>query len=332
MGAKDAYVGDEAKTSRAILATSYPIIKGVVEKWDDMEKVWHHTFYNELRVAPEDHPVLLSEPPLNPKACREKLVQIMFDTFNVPALYVASTAVLSLRAGGSTQGVVLLSGEGVTHVVPVVEGHVVPHAIRRLNVGGTDVTTLLQELLLKRGIEMKTPAERELLRDMKEKCSYVALDFDLECSKSSEVEKSYECPDGTIITVGKERFQCPEVLFQPDCLQRTGLLQRDKGEGVHTAIYRSIMQCSVDVRDAMYSNIVLSGGNTLFDGIEARLAKEMATLAPERKVTVRAPPSRKYSSWIGGSILGSLPAFEEIWITKEEYDKYGPGVVHSRCF
>ncbi|KAL7116857.1 hypothetical protein ACP275_03G032500 [Erythranthe tilingii] len=329
-GQEDFYVGDEAQSKCDILKLKYPIERGVVNNWDDMEKIWHNMFYNELRVEPAEHPVLLTEIPNNPLLNREKMTEIMFETFNVPAMYVAIQAVLSLYASCRTTGLLIDCGAGVTNVVPVYEGYAIKEGIRPLDFAGGDITDYLMKILAdERGYMFMTSGEREIVRDIKEKLAYVALDFDKELenakNSSDQIEKGYELPDGHVITVGSERFRCAEVLFQPWLI---GM----EGSGIHEAIHKSIVKCNVDVRKGLCGNVMLSGGSTMFPGIADRLCKEIAAFSPSSvKIKVVASPDRKCNVWIGGSILASLSTFQQMWILKGEYEEFGRAIVHRKC-
>ncbi len=204
-GDKDTYVGDEAQAKRGILKLEYPIEHGMINNWDDMEKIWHHCYYNELRAAPEDHAIMLTEAPRNPKKNRERMISIMFESFNVPQFYVAIQAILSLYASGRTTGCVVDSGDGVTHTVPVYEGYSLPHAVIRNDLAGRDLTKYMADILRETGPAFTSSAELEIVRNMKEEKCWVAIDYEKsiqEFQESSDKDVQYELPDGNVITIG----------------------------------------------------------------------------------------------------------------------------------
>eukprot|EP01083_Nonionella_stella_P178907 633526_1 len=354
------YAGDEALTNRNKVELLYPIEHGIVCSWWDMETLWHHTFYNELRVQPEEHAILVTEPPLNPKANREKTCQIMFETYNCPAFYIQNSSVLSLYASGRTTGAVVDSGYESTHCVPIYEGYALPHATLRCDIGGGNITDYLSKLLNESGHSFKTNTEKEIVRDIKEKLCYLSVDCQKELTRCQK--NLYQLPDGTQLEIHTERFQCTELLFKPSLIGK-------ECDGIGKVLYDSITKCDEDIQDHLVSNIVLSGGNTMFPGFDLRLNKELIRLMRSGSILVDgyvrnnfngrtlsenttdlvtrfagkkhngkkqpkiiAPPERNYSAWIGGSILSSLSTFEYYWISKDEYDSPGPGIVHRKCF
>lgn len=326
---QECYVGDEARSMRGILRIEYALQHGIVQDWDDMEKIWSHAFFNELRIDPREHPVMLTEPALNPKSNRERMTQVMFDTFFVPAIYVSTQAILSLYAAGRTTGIVCDSGDGVTHIVPVYEGYAMPHAILRMNLAGRDLNEHLLKLLSERGSSLTSSAEREIVRDIKEKCCYVAEDFEKEMQRSEGEnfdDTTYELPDGNLVALGSERFRCPEAMFNPPLVGK-------EAEGVHKMIFQSIVLCDVDLRRELFQNIVLSGGTTLFKGFGKRIQTELAAMAPASlRIRVLNPEDRAHSVFIGGSMLSDLDVFTDMCVSRAEYKENGPSVIHSKCF
>eukprot|EP00388_Colpodella_angusta_P001073 GDKJ01003598.1.p1 GENE.GDKJ01003598.1~~GDKJ01003598.1.p1 ORF type:complete len:420 (+),score=100.30 GDKJ01003598.1:24-1283(+) len=372
MDQKDSYVGGEAISKRGVLKLNHPIERGLVTNWDDMEKVWHQTFYNELRVVPDEHPVLLTECPLNPKLHKEKMTQIMFETFNVPAMFIGVQAVMSLYTTGRTTGCVVDIGHGVTHVVPVFEGYSLPHAIMRMNIAGNDVTDYLCELLTAKGYRLTTVGEREVVQDIKEKLCYVVRDYDRASAPSAGndgsaiPELTYNLPDGSHISLSDEAFKAPEILFKPHLIGSNEL-------GLKDSITAAMLRCDGDVRKDLFNSVVLSGASSLFKDLPERLDFEMSSSSTAAtgggtmsvaannsagannanssnlannanavasssgnsgglKLKTISPPERKYAAWIGASVLASLTTFHQLWMSKSDYDEVGPAMVHRKCF
>lgn len=324
----EVFIGEDAQSKRGVLKLNYPIEHGVVTNWDDMQLLWKYTFDNQLRVDPTEHNVLLTEAPQNPKKNREKMTEIMFEIFKVPGTFIAIQGVLSLYASGRTTGIVMDIGDGVTHTIPVYEGYYIPHAVNRYDLAGRDITDYMMRLLEEKGNRFSTSSDREIVRRIKEKFTYCASDYESEIKlyKTRNMTRRYTLPDGTIITLNEEMFKAPEVLFNPE-------LAGKELNGIDYMINNSIQTTDMDVRSALYSNIVLSGGTTTIKNLDKRLEKEINRLKPPKlkPVTVIAPNERKYSVWLGGSILTSLHTFNSAWIKREDYDECGSHIIHKKC-
>jgi len=342
-GNKEYYVGEEAQQKRGILVLKFPLEHGVITNWEDMEKIWAHTFDNELRVVvggeSEDDEdvagVLLTEAPMNPRENRERMTQIMFETFNARRFYVAIQAVLSLYASGRTTGVVVDCGDGVSHTVPIYEGYSMPHAIQRINLAGRDLTDYICKILTESKINLHTSAERMSAMKIKEELCYVSMNFGEEVDNFAGKEKQFELPDMSIVTVHNQIIRCPELMFKPS-------LDGKEMMGLHELAKKTIDDCDLDVRKDLLANIVMSGGTTMFPNMPERLQAEVEKLVAEgAKVKVIAPPERMISVWIGGSILASLSTFSRMWINSTSqpdanppivgYDDVGPRIVHQMC-
>ena len=240
-------------------------------------------------------------------------------------MYVVIQAVMSLYAAGRTTGMVVDSGDGVTHTVPIFEGFAMPHAIQRLNLAGRDVSEYAIRVLTEGGNVFESSSEKDIVRDMKEKMCYVAQDYDEEM-KDTSAHAIYTLPDGTEITMGNERIRIPEVLFNP-------MMYGKEMMGIHTASYKAVTDCDIDTRRAMLHNVILSGGNSMFPGMKERLEKELRALAPPKlDVKVIANPERRWVVFIGASIVAQLSAFPDMLVLKKEYDEVGADIVHRKCF
>ncbi|KAI9291841.1 Actin/actin-like protein [Neoconidiobolus thromboides FSU 785] len=329
---KDIMVGTEASELRSILQLSYPLENGIVRNWEDMYHLWDYTFKEKLKIDPKGHRVLLTEPPMNPIQNRVKMAEAMLEHYGFDGFYIAIQAVLTLYAQGLVNGVVVDSGDGVTHIIPVYDGRSLPHLTRRLDVAGRDVTRYLIELLQMRGYNFNRTADFETVRQIKEKFCYVSYDLEMDKKLANETTvliEQYTLPDGRVIKLGSERFQAPECLFQPE-------LVGVESPGVAELLFKCVQDADIDIRSELYKHIVLSGGSSMYAGLPGRLEKELKQLYltkilngdPSRldkfKVNIDDPPSRKHMVFLGGAVLAKiLESHPNAWVSKAEWEEQG---------
>ena len=322
---KEFFVGSDVEPIKGVLKINNPISNGVVNNWEDMEKIWNYIFNDELKVKPEEYNVMLTETPLNPLENREKIGEIMFETFGVTGLFFASESILSLYSLGKFTGLSFDSGDGITYFNPIFSGCSIISSVVRLNFAGRDLTEYMIKLLNDSGKNFSTVAEKEIIKEIKEKACYVALDYNEELKNIKEF--NYELPDGTNVDIKEQRIKCPEALFKPYLIGK-------EGNGIGQSCYDSIQKCNNDIRKELYNCIVLSGGSSMYNGFPERFTKEIKNLVPDsikEEIKVIASPERKYAVWIGGSLLSTSSSFDSKWITKTEYKESGVINIHKKC-
>lgn len=336
---KDIMVGDECSEHRAMLEVSYPVENGIVRDWEGMKHVWDYTFNERLHIDPSEHKILLTEPPMNPIANQKNMYDAMFETYGFVGAKVSIQAMLVLYAQGLLSGVVVDAGDGVTHCVPVWEGVVPPALIRRLNVAGRHMTRYLIKLLQVRGYNLNRSADFETARQIKETLCYTGYDLDVEKKLALEttvLTRSYTLPDGRVIKLSSERYEAPEVLFQPH------LIDVDS-PGLHDMLFNMIQDADIDLRPAFYQHIVLSGGSTMYAGLPSRLEKEMKnlyltkvlkgneSLLAKFKLRIEDPPRRKHMVFLGGSVLADIMKDRpEFWISRQEWAEQGERIIGTK--
>ena len=323
MGGKTEYIGDEAMSKKGILRLEYPLENGMIKNWEAMTSLLTHTFYNELRISIEEHPVLLTDSDRDPKVNKEKLAEILFEKMRVPSLFLVNPGILSLYANAVITGTAIDCGDCVTLCVPGDGGMADTKAIKKKYFGGRSLTNYLTQLLNEQENLFTTTGEQYTVKTIKEETCYIALDPE-EASRSSPASE-FMLPDGHKISLNKERWMCPEILFTP-----AASLGKEE-EGLAQFVMGSILKCDEALRKDLLANVVLAGGSTMFPGLPERLDKELAKLVPAGlKAEVKAPKNRKYSAWIGGSIMTTLSTFKHMWLTKAEYQEGKGAIVASK--
>ncbi|XP_062969696.1 uncharacterized protein LOC134390366 [Cynocephalus volans] len=295
---------------------SYSVLnRGVVSDWDALEVLWQHLFYCRLGVKTEELAVLVADSPISPRTNREKVAEILFEHFHVPAMQTVHQALLALYAYGRTTGLVLGSGHGTSYVAPILTGDLAPLDTYRLDVAGADLTKHLAQLLQASGHSLPKVG---LVNQIKEACCYVAMDMAAEMAHTqAKAQVDFVLPDKQVITLGSERFCCPEALFQPTLL---GVNQ----PGLSQLALLSISRLEAKQQEQLLANVVLDGGSTLVSGFPERLRQELGSGA-----TVLGSPHRAVAAWLGGSIMASRDSFQSLWLSRHEYEEEGPWAIYK---
>jgi actin beta/gamma 1 len=322
----DRHIGADALDRASLLRLEYPMEYGLVTNWDSMEILFKHTFDDVLEVKSGDQPLLLADAPLTPRRMKEKMAELLFESFQVPSMSIIAQAMLVMYGYGRLDGVLVDSGHAMSHIMPMHQGFVVPHAVTRLGVSGRDVTHVMTKALVGRGFGL-TFADTEVVRKCKERFAFVALDYELAMQKAVSTEhltKSYELPDGTKMELGVELFHSPEIMFQPDITS-----DFEDEMSVQQALYDSVMMCDITTRRAMIEHVYLSGGNTLFKGFAGRLQRELALLNGDKyESTVHRSSEQQFAVWNGAAALAGHSSFQKMLVDKKEYEESGHNALH----
>lgn len=363
LGDLDFFIGNDAQENSTTYQLNYPIKHGLVDNWDNMERLWQRCIFKYLRCEPEEHFFLLTEPPLNPPENREYTAEIMFETFNVPGLYIAVQAILALAASWTSKqvsertltGTVIDSGDGVTHVIPVAEGYVIGSCIKHIPIAGRDITNFIQTQLRER--KEPIPPEDLLLvaKSIKERHCYTCSDVVKEFQKyDKEPEKYFRTFEGKHsrtgapwkCDVGYERFLAPEIFFSPD------IQDPKQSTPLPVLVDQTIISSPIDTRRGLYKNIVLSGGSTMFKDFGRRLQRDITKIVDTRlnanaarkglaktgevskvDVNVVSHHMQRYAVWFGGSMLASAPELHRVCHTRAQYEEEGPRIArHNPVF
>ena len=328
MELKERYVGDDAISKYEIMNFSYPIQRGEVTDWDKFENLMHFLLYSEMKVVPEEVSILITESPRTSRENREKLTEILFETFNVKRLHIANSSMLGLFSYGKTSGLIVDSGFNITSTVPVYEGYPLSHASIRINIGGEDLSknllSMIQNNLDENYIDIKG---RILADDIKEKLGYLLLNKD---DDDDVKDVTYELPDGKKIELSKELYKANEILFSPneENEKEKGLLS------IKNMVIDSINKCDNEIKNDIKENICLTGGTTLLKNFPEKLKNELSESSEGTNFNLSAEQERLFSTWIGGSIVSSLDNFQFMWVNKKEHTDNGKNllVIDSKCF